>query len=415
MSKAPLWVGLVWLAGCGETPPEAEPHDHDTHDHDHDTTSDWMTTGEPVTTPEVPAGSTPWVWDLPEGFPPPVVPVDNPMTVEKVELGRHLFYDPQLSGNGTQSCADCHHQDKAFTDALAVSEGSTGEFGTRSSMALGNVAYHTTLTWANPVLVRLEEQILVPVFGEFPVELGVAGSEDEVLQRFVDDPLYAPLFADAFPEVGDDELVTWDQVIDSLACFVRSMVSWNTPYDDLAYRGELALNPAEIRGMDLFFSERLECHHCHGGPLFSGSFVTSNSAHIEQPFFNTGLYDIDGEGSYPPDNVGLFGFTGEAGDMGAFRPPSLRNVGLTAPYMHDGSIETLEEVVEAYARGGRLVSDGPYAGDGRDNPYKSPFVAGFEITEAEKADLVAFLRGALTDPVLLENPQWSDPFADPAP
>lgn len=409
----PLGVVLSACSGAGTSSSTGTGTD-DGHDHTHGPSTSFLldtATAGPTAT-SAPEGSTPYVWDLPPGFPPPPVPADNPMTVEKVELGRYLFYDPQLSGNGTQACASCHFQELAFTDGLSVSEGSTGELGVRSAMALNNVGYHSTLTWANPVLTTLEAQITVPIFGEFPVELGVVGHEDEVLQRFVDDPLYGPLFAAAFPERAADERVAWDTIIDSLASFVRSMTSWNTPYDDQAYRGIPSLTEQEQRGMDLFFSEAFECHHCHGGPLFSGSFVTANSAFPEEAFFNTGLYNIDGEGSYPPENTGLVGFTGVPTDMGAFRPPSLRNVAHTAPYMHDGSVATLEEVIELYAAGGRWIESGPYAGDGRASPYKSPFVPGFAITEQEKADLVAFLRGALSDPVLLTDPRYGSPFGE---
>lgn len=347
-------------------------------------------------------GGTPWEWDLPEY-----------MTVEKVELGRHLFYDPRLSGDQTQSCATCHEQALAFTDGLAVSVGSTGEAGVRSAMPISNVAFHPTLTWANPVLVTLEQQILVPIFGEFPVELGVAGREDEVLARFADDPDYVALYEAAFPKRAPADRISWDSTVDALASFVRGTTSFRTPYDDLTYRGEAdALSDAAKRGLELFFSEKFECHHCHGGPLFSNSFETSKSVLAEKPFFNTGLYNLDGQGAYPPENPGLWLFTGAPEDMGAFRPPSLRNVALTAPYMHDGSVETLEEVLDHYARGGRLIEDGPNAGDGALNPYKSPFVPGFDLTEQERSDLVAFLRDGLLDEALITDPRLSDPFAE---
>ena len=122
-------------------------------------------------------------WNLPAWVPPPVVPADNPMTVAKVELGRHLFYDTRLSADGSQSCASCHHQDKAFTDGQALSVGVTGETGARSAMGLANVAYLPTLTWANPQLTSLEVQALMPIFGEHPVEMGMAGREAELFQR----------------------------------------------------------------------------------------------------------------------------------------------------------------------------------------------------------------------------------------
>ncbi|MEM9488653.1 MAG: cytochrome c peroxidase, partial [Myxococcota bacterium] len=133
-------------------------------------------------------------WDLPEGFPAPLVPEDNPMSAAKVELGRYLFYDTQLSGNQTQSCGSCHVQNLAFADGEVTTTGSTGEALARNSMGLTNAGYGSTLTWASPLLLELEEQALVPMFGEFPVELGITGNEDEVLARFASDPLYADMF-----------------------------------------------------------------------------------------------------------------------------------------------------------------------------------------------------------------------------
>lgn len=357
------------------------------------------------------AGGTPWVWNLPLGFPPPVVPPDNPMTVEKVELGRYLFHDVRLSGNGTQSCASCHDQALAYSDGRVVPVGSTGEDGVRNAMALSNVAYHSTLTWANPALVQLEQQAPIPMFGEVPVELGITGHEDEVLARIADDPAYRDLFAAAFPNLDEEERIDWDRVVDGLASFVRALVSFDSPYDRFAYGGDTtAMTDSEKRGMQLFFGERCECHHCHGGPLFSNSFVTANSAEPERPFFNDGLYNIDGEGAYPPDNTGLYAITGQPWDMGKFRPPSLRNLAHTAPYMHDGSMATLDEVVDMYAHGGRVIESGPYAGDGSTNPYKSAFLPGFRLTDQERRDLSGFLLEALRDDTLLVDPRFSDPF-----
>ena len=131
-------------------------------------------------------------------------------------------------------------------------------------------------------------------------------------------------------------------------------------------------------------------------------------------YHNTGLYNVDGLGAYPAENTGLFDMTGQRRDMGRFRAPSLRNIAVTAPYMHDGSIATLDEVIAHYARAGRAVEEGPNAGDGRLNPYKSEFVVGFELSDEEHADLLAFLN-ALTDENALSNPRWSDPFAAGAP
>jgi cytochrome c peroxidase len=159
-------------------------------------------------------------------------------------------------------------------------------------------------------------------------------------------------------------------------------------------------------------ADAFECFHCHGGFLFSQSSDDSGQVFDQKFFMNNGLYNLDEQGGYPPGNEGLFDTTGDPTDKGRFKPPSLRNIALTAPYMHDGSIATLEEVIDHYARGGRLIESGPYAGDGRDNPNKSALLNGFAITEQEKQDLIAFLR-ALTDEELLTNPAYSDPFEQP--
>src|SRR5262245_11379 len=161
-------------------------------------------------------------WRLPAGFRAPDVPADNPMSEAKVELGRHLFYDVRLSGNGTQSCASCHQQEKAFTDGRAFSVGSTGEAHPRGSMSLVNIGYARILTWANSHLTSLEEQARVPMFGGEPVELGLDVS-GRWLRHLREDPIYRRLFAAAFPAEG--EAFTLDHVLAAIACFERAIVS----------------------------------------------------------------------------------------------------------------------------------------------------------------------------------------------
>ncbi|MGQ9908707.1 MAG: MbnH family di-heme enzyme [Candidatus Flexifilum sp.] len=352
-------------------------------------------------------GSTTYRWRLPAGFPVPVVPAHNPMTEEKVELGRYLFYDPRLSGNGSFSCSSCHLQALAFTDGRATAIGSTGDIHPRNSQTLTNAAYNATLTWANPNLLTLEQQILIPMFGEHPVELGITGQEDVVLARFRGDPQYRELFAAAFPDQSDP--FTFNNIVQALASFTRTLISGDSAFDRYL-RGERdALSESAQRGMELFFSEGLECHHCHTGFNLTLSTISVNSSFIERPFFNTGLYNLDGRGAYPVDNTGVHEITNNPADMGRFRPPTLRNIALTAPYMHDGSIATLEDVIRFYMNGGRVIESGPYAGDGRANPYKSGLVAGFSLTEQEIADLVAFLE-SLTDETFISDPRLSDPF-----
>ena len=350
-----------------------------------------------------------WQWRLPPGLPEPKVPADNPMSEVKVDLGRHLFYDTRLSVTGAHSCASCHRQALAFTDGLPQAVGATGERHPRGAMALANVAYATILTWGNPNIRRLEQQALMPMFGEHPVEMGLAGREAELLTRLGADPYYHRAFRDAFPEATGDP-VTLLNLTRALAAFERTLLSGDAPYD--RWRRDPArwpLDPAAVRGERLFFSEQTECFHCHGGFNLTGSVDYVGKAFTEREFFNNGLYNLDGHGAYPADNPGLFEFTGDSADLGKFKAPSLRNIALTAPYMHDGSIATLEEVVDHYAAGGRHIISGPRAGDGRANPNKSSFINGFPLTARQRADLVAFLR-SLTDSTFVTDPRFADPW-----
>lgn len=354
-----------------------------------------------------PAATEAWAWELPAGFPEPFVPADNPMTADKVELGRHLFYDERLSYNETMACASCHEQARAFTDGKATTKGSTGHPLPRSAMSLTNVAYLSVYTWANPKLADLEAQALVPMFADFPLELGVQTDTPGILRRFADDADYAAMFAAAFPE--DEDPVTVRRIAEALAAFERTLISGDSPYDRYSYGGdEAAMSAAARRGLDLFFSERTECYHCHAGVAFSTSFRSAGSEPGPPDFQNNGLYNVGGTGAYPPGNGGLYEITGEARDQGKFRVPTLRNVALTGPYMHDGSVATLAEVVEHYAAGGREVTDGPFAGDGRVNPNKSPLVRKLDLSAAEKADMVAFLE-SLTDEGFVTDPRFGPP------
>ncbi|MGB5695471.1 MAG: MbnH family di-heme enzyme [Polyangiales bacterium] len=364
-----------------------------------------------------PAVPEAWVWELPDTVPEPRVPEDNPMTLEKVELGRFLFYDKRLSGNQTQSCGSCHRQELAFTDGLAQAEGSTGQLHPRGSMSIANSGYAASLTWANNTLVRLERQALVPMFGEEPVELGMANRESELLQRLREDERYPEMFAAAFPDENDP--ISVDSITKALGAFQRRVTSFGSRVDRWQQGDRTALNASEQRGLALFFGgtnaagvqDALECFHCHGGFLFSQSSDDAGQVFDQKFFMNNGLYNLDADGSYPPGNQGLYELTGDPTDKGKFKPPSLRNIAVTAPYMHDGSIATLEEVLDHYARGGRLIESGPFAGDGKDNPNKNSLLNGFAMTEQEKQDMLAFLQ-ALTDEDLLNDPAISDPFAE---
>ncbi|MBP2232611.1 cytochrome c peroxidase [Azospirillum agricola] len=355
----------------------------------------------------LPAMAADWAWSLPNHVPEPRVPADNPMSAAKVELGRRLFYDTRLSGNGTIACASCHLQARAFTDGRALAPGSTGALTHRNPQALANGAWNATYTWANPALVSLERQMEVPLFGDDPIEMGVTdANRAEILERLRLDPVYPPLFRQSFPEAA--EPLTMATVIKAVAAFQRSIVSVDSRYDRYL-QGKAALSDPETRGMNLFFGERAECHHCHGSFNFNDQVVHARTREVETLFHNTGLYNLDGAGAYPFPNRGLFEFTARPEDMGAFRAPSLRNVAVTGPYMHDGSIATLAAVIDAYSDGGRAIRSGALKGDGRLNPHKSGLIARIGLTPQEKRDLLAFL-GTLTDETLLTDPRWSDPW-----
>ncbi len=336
-----------------------------------------------------------YVWQLPEGFPTPRVPPDNPITPEKVELGRRLFHDTRLSGDGTVSCASCHRPELAYTDGRGRAVGARESIHPRSAMSLTNVAYNATLGWDDPALTRLEDQALVPLLNTKPLEMGVAGREDEVLARFKKDRRYRRLFLRVF--TNDKNPVTLRNVTHALASFERTLISGNSPYDHWAYGGQTdALNADERAGARLFFSRRLSCFRCHAGFNFSGPVVYEDSGMTEAQFHNTGLYDEDGRGGYPEPNTGVHRHSGRQEDMGKFRAPTLRNVALTAPYMHDGSVSSLEAAVDHYAAGGRARSIGANPLNIGSDSAADPLVSGFELTSQERRQLVAFLR-ALTD------------------
>ncbi|QGM45039.1 methanobactin export MATE transporter MbnM [Methylocystis heyeri] len=350
-----------------------------------------------------------WTWNLPSYVPPPRVPADNPMSEAKFQLGRRLFYDKRLSGNGTLACSSCHLQERAFTDGRMTGTGSTGENTPRNPPSIVNSAWHGTYTWANPALVTLESQMGNPLFGERPIEMGVNDkNKAEIVARFRADADYAKRFREAFPEKADP--VSFETIVKAIAAFQRGVISFDSRYDQYL-QGRIKLTEQEQRGHDLYFGEKAECHHCHGSVNLDDQFVHAKTREAETPFHNTGLYDTDGKGAYPYPNRGLFDITGDPEDMGKFRAPSLRNIAVTAPYMHDGTVATLEEVVDIYSRGGRKIETGPSAGDGAASPLKSSLIVKIDMTPQEKADLLAFLR-TLTDETLLTSPRYSDPWKE---
>lgn len=254
----------------------------------------------------------------------------------------------------------------------------------------------------------LEFQVLIPLFSESPVEMGNAGRERELYATLAADPVYEELFNQAFPERnGEIDTFTLSR---ALAAFQRTLISARSNYDRYNYGGDpTAISASAKRGLDLFFSERLECYHCHQGFNFTDTLQTSRSRFEEVAYHNTGLYNVADTGGYPAASRGLSEFTGRAQDDGRFRTPSLRNVALTAPYFHDGSAATLDDVIDHYAAGGRSVTDGPDAGVGAHNPNKNPLVLGFTLSADERSDLLSFLQ-TLTDFEFISNPAFADPW-----
>jgi len=282
--------------------------------------------------------------------------------------------------NGRQSCSTCHRQALAFTDGRAHARGATGQLHARSSMSLVNVAYLPSLTWIDQNLTSLEAQALVPMLGETPIEMGLKGHETDLLTALPHDARYQDLFPRAFP--GETDPYTLSNLTKAIASFERTIVSMRSPYDRYRWGGDAAaLSDAAKRGELLFFSsEHAGCFRCHAGWNFSGNVLFEGSKEsVTGNFFNTGV------------------------SPGAerFRVPSLRNVAVSAPYMHDGSLATLEDVIDHYAAGGKY-----------DNPNKSTLLHPLHLTPAEKSDLIEFLK-SLTDEELLHDPRFSNPWLSP--
>ncbi len=269
------------------------------------------------------AAVQPWRWSLPAGVPAPRVPSGNPMSADKIELGRRLFYDADLSVDGTMACATCHEQHRAFADGNMTHGGVHGDPGRRNVPGLANVAWMRTLTWGNPGLTTLEAQASVPITGTTPVEMGMAGQEAEIARRLARDDCYRTMFARAFP---GDGTIDFAHVTQALAAFERTLVSFDSPYDAWTRGDRAALSPQATVGAATF---RRACAACHAGPLLSdGRFHKLLPA--------------------SPADPGLGEITRRAADAGSFRTPSLRNVEMTGPYFHDGSARTIADAIRRH-------------------------------------------------------------------
>ncbi len=321
---------------------------------------------------------------IPENFPALEQPENNMMTVDGILLGRKLFFDSILSGDSTMSCASCHLQQGNFTDNLAVSSGIDGFEGRRSSMALLNIGFdYNGLFWDGRA-ATLEEQALLPV--EDPVEMHATWPE--VVERLMNHKDYPTDFRKAFGIQNTSE-INKDYAAFAIAQFERTLVSSGNSRFDRFLRGEIFLTDSEFNGYDMFFDASpdfpdAECAHCHSAPLF-----TSNR------YFNNGLDDVPSLEDF--DDSGRGEVTGVLFDNGKFRVPTLRNIEFSAPYMHDGRFETLEEVVEHYNSGGSRVAN------------TDPLIRPLGLSESQKKDLIAFIR-TLADTSFLQNPLFSSPF-----
>ncbi len=347
-----------------------------------------------------PAGLTngaPGSGGLRRQFPDPKLRPDNPTTEERVALGRLLFFDPVLSGDNSQSCATCHHPDMGFSDGRHFSMGKGGqglgperkggEVIKRGAPTIWNSAYNFRQFWDGRA-ADLEEQAKFPITSE--VEMNQ--NPEELVKELKAIPAYVNLFDEAF-DGSNGSAVTVDNAVKALAAFERTLLSYNSPFDRYAAGDNHALTPQQKHGLTLFRSLKTRCFECHGFPTFAN------------PDFKViGVPPMLGQYAQP-DDLGRAEIEGGEPYKHAFKVPTLRNIELTAPYMHDGSIATLEEVIKHYKAGGRTIKDGKNAGNGSENPFKSSFVRGFYLTPQETQDLIEFLK-SLTDDAFVNNPKF---------
>lgn len=338
---------------------------------------------DPVDPPAV-FDPTPYVLEIGD-FPTPDLPADNQLTVAGVQLGRMLFYEKSLSKDGTQACADCHLQQDAFSDKRQFSIGVAGLPGKRQAMSVMNLAWHQNGLFWDGRAPRVRDQALKPI--QDPLEM------DETLPNVVAKLKADKKYTDQFIRAFGDATVNAERVALGLEQFMLSMVSSNSKYDQ-SLRNTATLSEAEMRGQVLFFTEfdpfngqkGAECFHCHAGHNFTND-----------EFMNNGL-DTDAGMT----DEGRSKVTNQAADRGRFKVPSLRNIALTPPYMHDGRFATLEEVVEHYNTGVKNSSTVEFILQYNLQP------GGLQLSAQDKSDLVAFLK-TLSDPDFLTNKAYSKP------
>jgi len=299
------------------------------------------------------------------------------MSEPKVALGCQLFFETRLSATHTYACANCHRPELAFTDGRALAIGAKGDSMQRGAMTLTNVAYNPAFTWASGTVVTLERQMEQPLFNEHPLEMGLKRDDPELLAWLNGERSYAAAFHESFPQ--EAEPVTMSNVLKAIAAYERTLISGRSPFDRYVYDDDrAAFSEGARRGMRLFYSDRSGCARCHFGLNFSGPIVQQGKA--ASPLFAN-------NGSAVKGDEGLAAETKRPQDLGRFRVPTLRNVALTAPYMHDGRFVTLEEVIDHYVAGGKHA-DAIGVIDSQIRPL--------DLSADDQRDLVEFLK-SLTD------------------
>lgn len=305
-------------------------------------------------------------------FDPIPVPDYNELTLEKVKLGRYLFYEKRLSADSSIACESCHYQRFAFADSgPETSTGANGEAEFRNTMGLFNTAYYPILFWDGH-----GDKIESPAYRGLWLPMIFASDTNEVFERLKNDPMYPPMFEAAF---GPDYKINGPEIAHAIASFVRTIVSDRSPYDKFVQGQTTAMTPQQVQGMNLFFSDTVNCAECHSGELFT-----------DNQFHNTGT-------TTHYFDFGYYYVTGDPNDRGKFKTPTLRNVEITYPYLSTGVYHTLEEVIDNYNRGGY-----PYYN-------KSELIVPLNLNARQKADLLAFLI-ALTDEELITDEKYSNPF-----